>query len=71
MLSTTQIKALRAINETPGAVDGINQRTYTSLARKGLLAANGNLTRYGKNWIESYVEKTGDGPEDLKAKFRF
>jgi hypothetical protein len=71
MLSTVQIKALRAVRENSAAVDSLNYRTYSSLVRKGFIAANGNLTRYGREWIDSYVERTGDGPEDLKAMFRF
>lgn len=29
------------------------------------------LTNSGERYITGYVEMTGDGPEDLKAMFRF
>lgn len=43
--------------------------------RRGLIEPSQDgryrLKSYGRRLIRSYVERTGDGPEDLKAMFRF
>jgi hypothetical protein len=70
-LSTAQVKALRAIDKNCAAVDRISDATYNALRREGYLGPNGNLTWKADVWLRNYVEKTGDGPEDLKAMLRF
>lgn len=70
-MTTAQIKAMRALHEK-----GVkpNAGTAKSLARMGYMKPTADawtLTPKGERWITGYVEKTGDGPEDLKAMFRF
>lgn len=71
MLSTAQIKALRWINDGTSKADEIDARTRQALVRKGYLSPAGNLTWAADVFLRKYIERTGDGPEDLKAMFRF
>lgn len=76
-LSPAQLSALRALADGETKV---NSRTGQSLVKKGYAryaltlfsgAKGFELTPTGRAFIEDYVERTGDGPEDLKAMFRF
>lgn len=75
--STAQIKAMRTLQA--GATAAIRPATANALCKKGLVRivdtdtawSKYELTRVGRSWIERYIEQTGDGPEDLKARLRF
>lgn len=44
------------------------------MVRRGHARRSGSavlLTQAGEDAVNAYVAKTGDGPEDLKAMFRF
>lgn len=71
MLSPTQLSTLRALDEKPQPV---RKNTAGALMRYGYIEPDGTLyklTIRGRSFIRDYVERTGDGPEDLKAMFRF
>lgn len=73
-VTTAQLSALRTL------LDGgqkINLRTRRGLMRHGFAAPHEDdhrltvLTSTGRTFIQHHVKVTGDGPEDLKAMFRF
>lgn len=83
MLSAIQWRALRALNQVRefGArgpyqppPEGFTDQTWTVLLR-GLVftdkAGTLRLTRAGHESLERHLYLTGDGPEELKARFRF
>jgi hypothetical protein len=71
-LSETQIVALRQLRDAPGRID---KPTGRNLVRRGMaqehVPGRFSLTAMGRRWIEEYVQRTGDGPERLKALLRF
>ena len=75
-LSPAQLSALRTLE---AGYPYVNARTTKSLISKGYVRQvphvdrrpKHELTPTGRTFIEDYVERTGDGPEDLKAMFRF
>ena len=67
-LTTPQRIALRQLAGTvPGNVHG---RTLASLKRRGYVDTQGALTDLGRR-AHAYVMSSGNGPEGLKAMFRF
>jgi hypothetical protein len=72
-LSPNMLSAMRSL------LDGsqkINKRTANALINRQWAYPVGDLghialTVEGERYITNYVETTGDGPEDLKAMFRF
>jgi hypothetical protein len=71
-LSPAQLVLLRELLD--GRNLGGRDRTRESLRRRGLAEGQGTefrLTAEGRKLIEDYVARTGDGPEHLKAMFRF
>jgi hypothetical protein len=78
--SEAQLSALRALDPEDtysGSKDRrINARTIKSLQRRGMVtpadnAQGATITDYGLRTIREYVNRTGNGPERLKAMFRF
>lgn len=79
-LSEAQLSALRALDpddeHSYSKSHRINGRTLTSLERRGLARRVDNqqgavITDSGLRYIRRYVSATGNGPEGLKAMFRF
>lgn len=68
-LTTAQLVALRELldGNPPSTIHG---RTRGSLTRFGYVNAAG-LTPSGRKVIEDHLRRSGDGPEHLKAMFRF
>lgn len=69
--SPTQLSALRALNEKP---QPLRANTAKALERRGYIEQDGTnykLTMTGRAFIQDYIDRTGNGPEDLKAMFRF
>ena len=84
MLPAIQWKALRALNQNrefrargpyQAPPEGFTEQTWASLKERGLVftdkAGTLRLTLDGKHALESHLYLTGDGPEELKARFRF
>jgi len=67
-LTTTQRMAIRQINDQ-NELETINKRTMNSLVKRGLVT-DGSLTPAGKR-AHQRIMSTGNGPEGLKAMFRF
>lgn len=75
-LSTAQITVLRSLDTEdeyrPTYEGALPARTVTSLRRRGLIKHDTlALTTTGLNWVRSYVRSSGNGPEYIKAMFRF
>jgi len=76
-LSVTQLKTLRWMCEGDIGYEAGWQpakRTGNALVKRGYLQVTEgiySLTANGKRTVEWYVGKTGNGPERLKAMFRF
>ena len=71
-LSPNMLATLRALHERGENIAG-SDRTRTALRRRGLAEGQGTdfrITDAGRRFITAYVERTGDGPEHLKARFR-
>lgn len=74
-LTTIQIQALRGLDpddDAPGFKP--RQGTVDALAKRGLVKQSGDtlvITETGTRFIREYVNRTGNGPEELKAMFRF
>lgn len=69
--SPTQLSALRSLMEKP---QPLRLNTARALERRGYIKSDGTnykLTVTGRAFTEDYVDRTGNGPEDLKALFRF
>lgn len=70
-LSVTQRETIRRIADNPNSVDSVHQRTYDSLAKRGIIhAGSGQLTAYGRR-VHKSIMASGDGPEALKELLRF
>lgn len=74
-LSTIQIQALRGLDPEDDAPSfKPRQGTIDALAKRGLVKQSGQvveITTSGTRFIREYVNRTGNGPEELKAMFRF
>lgn len=74
-LSPPQLNALRFYDPGDTHVNfGPTARTRDSLIAKGLLVRTDSgtkLTFEGSKLIREYVVASGNGPEDLKARFSF
>lgn len=74
-LSTTQRIAVRAVADqatTPLGDTNVQLRTLRSLVTRRILRQNAatggwELTAHGRDWHAS-IMRSGDGPEDLKAR---
>lgn len=70
-LSTVQIEVLRYVLTHGVLPDSAGKATVRALQGRGLLDDSGVATPLGKRWVKHHVARTGDGPERLKARFRF
>ena len=83
-MSAIQWCALRALNQVrefgargpyQAPPEGYTAQTWELLRRRGLVFLDKmgtlRLTLGGKGDLETYLYRTGDGPEELKARFRF
>lgn len=74
-LNTQQLVALRALDPDDEHVTGkVHPKTLAFLERNSMIAYRDDrptLTDWGCQQVREYVAKTGNGPEDLKAMFRF
>jgi hypothetical protein len=73
-LSDTQWAALRCLDNEDdyGTPSDFGKRTWTSLRKRGLVEKDSlSLTPHGERRVRYHVRTTGNGPETLKALFRF
>lgn len=71
-ITAKQLSALRALRERG---EQPHHKTGAKFVQWGFARQSKEggffMTPSGVRWIDNYVEQTGDGPEDLKAMFRF
>jgi|10_taG_2_1085330.scaffolds.fasta_scaffold06255_6 hypothetical protein len=73
-MSDTQWAALRSLDSDDdyGKPSDFGKRTWNSLRKRGLVEKDSlSLTPSGKRRVRHHVRTTGNGPETLKARFRF
>lgn len=78
-ITPAQVEALRDLLDNDPDPVAVNPRTARVLRNLYLVETGGysssatlySLTPAGRRAVTDYVERTGDGPEALKARFRF